>query len=449
MFKKEFQFVLIEKKLIWSLILLNIILSILNQNSQMMGGLMDYYFDFKNIILHNFDIKYSKMNCPTFPMWGYGWVLIFISSKFWIFFFQGGLSIFSVLYIYFILRSLKYLNLVQLKFLRVAICLSLSFFSLNFTLSPYSLAISLQVLSIAFLIKGYFEEVRIYKFLFTFFSGICFGILLNFRSDYIYAALILPLIVFLFQISRLNFVIMLFWAFSTFCCLIPWLIYTNKVIGEPIFTSTNSGHVFYIGLGNLPNNVWGISTSDQDRRMYDELRGKFGARANSLRFREDIYLKKRFVELVKNNPVEYLKKVFISGLKTTVSGIYVPEFFNILNNCKSGDCKSEFIFDLSNRPFRALNDGFIKSIVYLITYLSVFGGIMVIFIGYILLPVVILKLISQKNLLIIICVFFMIYQLLINSFAYQMKLYSSYSYFWSLLVIAFYIKDFNFKKINK
>ena len=73
--KKEGKFLLI-------FFLINLILAILNRNSQMMGGLLDYYNDFKNIISHNFDLKYSKMNSPAFPMWGYGWLFLITTNKY-------------------------------------------------------------------------------------------------------------------------------------------------------------------------------------------------------------------------------------------------------------------------------------------------------------------------------------------------------------------------------
>ena len=42
------------------------------------------------------------------------------------------------------------------------------------------------------------------------------------------------------------------------------MMFTNMQIGKPIPTSTNSGHVLFIGLGQLPGNKWGITPHDKD-----------------------------------------------------------------------------------------------------------------------------------------------------------------------------------------
>ena len=86
--KKYFEKVKGESSFLISLILVNLTLAILNRNSHMMGGLLDYYIDFKNVISHNFDQNYSKMKAPTFPMWGYGWLFLFTMNKSLIYFLQ-------------------------------------------------------------------------------------------------------------------------------------------------------------------------------------------------------------------------------------------------------------------------------------------------------------------------------------------------------------------------
>jgi hypothetical protein len=262
---------------------------------------------------------------------------------------------------------------------------------------------------------------------------------LNFRSDYLYFVFFLifasTIILKSFNIFKLNSI----WTIVVFSSLIPWLIYTKHVVNNPILTSTNSGHVFYIGLGNLPNNKWGISTSDHDTRMYKELRAEFGSGANSLNFREDEFLKKRFLELVKQEPLEYFKKIAYTSISTIISGIYVPEFYNLRSNCKGG-CKVEFTNDLSSRPISSLFENASKFILYSLTYFSICFGVLILFFSYMVLPVVLYHNIRSKNIFLILCCLILIYQWLICTFAYQMRLYNTYSYFWALLIIVDYVK---------
>ena len=73
------------------------------------------------------------------------------------------------------------------------------------------------------------------------------------------------------------------------------------------------------------------------------------------------------------------KKVIYSCFKTTISGIYVPEFFNVLNDCSNLGCKEDFVYNLSHKPVISLFENYNKSIIYLLTYFSIFIGIIVIF----------------------------------------------------------------------
>ena len=428
-----------DKSFFILLFILNFILGVLNSRSLMMGGLMDYYMDFSIIIINSFDPSFGIMKTPAFPMWGYGWVLIFTDKKFFLFLIQG---FFSILIVYFFLnfsRKFNFFNQVSLNIFKILMLFSFSFISLNYTLSPYSLSINLLIASIIFFVTGLAEN----KFSFILISSIFYGLLLNFRSDYIYFTFVLPFIPFFFSREKFFFKLIFVWFLFVAILLIPWMLYTYKAIGKPLITSTNSGHVFYIGLGNLPNNKWGITTSDHDERMYSELKKEFGINANSLNYNEDIFLKKSFLELIKNDPFEYSKKVVYSGLKTVVSGIYVPEFYNWRNDCK--DCKSEFDYDVIHNPFLSLFDSKLKFLLYSITYFSILVGVLILFLSYLVLPYVFFESYRNKNLLVFLSCIILLYQFFICTFAYHMRLYSSYSYFWCLIILVFFFNKKIFK----
>jgi len=425
------------------LLLLNIIFSFLNSKSAMMGGIMDYYIDFSNIIINNFDSSFGKMKTPAFPMWGYGWILLITKKRAYLYFIQGCFSFFIFISFLNFSRKFKIYNEESLNLFKYLVLISFSFLSLNFTLSPYSLSINFLVISVIYYISAIHES----KVSHIIISAIFYGLLLNFRSDYIYFTIFLPIISTFFYPKKSSLKLNILWIVVVGLLIIPWMLYTHKSVGKAILTSTNSGHVFYIGLGNLPNNKWGITTSDHDFRMYKELRKKFGNNANSLNYNEDIFLKQRFITLIKNEPFEYLKKITYSAIKTIISGIYVPEFYNLRKNCING-CKTEFDFDITNRPIKSLFDSSEKFILYSVSYISILIGVLILFSSYMLLPYVFLKSFKTKNILFFFSCLILLYQLFICSFAYTMRLYSSYSYFWSILIIVYFIHQIKFPILN-
>ena len=195
-----------EKKFILIFTVLNFFIFFLNRNSQMMGGLLDYYFDFKNIISHGFDSNYGKMNCPTFPMWGYGWIFLFTTNKFILFFIQFIFSLFTLLDAIYFLEKFEKFSKSKIHFFKLLLLLSFSFVSINYTLSPYSIAINLQILSVIYLIRSSKTNLVKLKFFYVVISAVFYGILLNFRSDYLYFTLIVPLIyIYLTSINMLVF----------------------------------------------------------------------------------------------------------------------------------------------------------------------------------------------------------------------------------------------------
>lgn len=50
-------------------------------SGQPISGLAPYYHDFKDIILHGFNASAAGAATPTFPMWGYGWLLLITENS--------------------------------------------------------------------------------------------------------------------------------------------------------------------------------------------------------------------------------------------------------------------------------------------------------------------------------------------------------------------------------
>ena len=199
--------------------------------------------------------------------------------------------------------------------------------------------------------------------------------------------------------------------------------------------------MLYTGLGNLPENKWGIIANDSDPRIYSELKEALPEEeVNSLKYVGDKWLKKRFLELVVADPLEYSKKVIYSAGQTLISGIYVPEFHNLELTCPSRDfikCKQKFINDIKNNLIYALFESKEKFFIYGISYLSIFIGIIILLSSHLILPYALFESIRKKNIFLFSCCMILLYQFAINSFAFQMKLYSTNSYFFGLILLSY------------
>ena len=97
-------------------------------------------------------------------------------------------------------------------------------------------------------------------------------------------------------------------------------------------TSTNSGHVLFIGLGQLPNNLWGITPRDDDKVMDSLLKKTFKTDYKSFNFKENNYLENKFNQLIKKNPKEWIKKCFYAFRLLLLDPFYVGNIGNFQQN---------------------------------------------------------------------------------------------------------------------
>lgn len=453
-------------RLFWYLIaLVFCLILILNQNSNLMGGLLGYYLDFKNIILSNFDAEVAKHGRPTFPMWGYGWIFLLTENKYFIFIAQGVVAFAALGFSFSYLSKYQSLQSSSHLLLKMLLLVSFSWIAVHFALTPYSLSISLMIIALVLFCIGLAQNNR-RSFVLVFFAGLIAGLILNFRSDYLYFFALMPLLLFLVQKDLTQAVSKSFlWFLAIGLMIMPWMFYTNSVIGKPTLTSTNSGHVLYIGLGQLPNNKWGITPADGDPKMREELIANLSIEADSLTYQGNRYLKARFLEIVKEDPSEYFKKVAHSSARTIISGIYVPEFYNLRKNCIQqsaggggqtagglvelpAPCRPEFLYDISTRPIASLFDDTSKSFTYLFMYFSIAIGVLLLFVAFLATPVAVFLALKTRNVFLFVSSMVFIYQFLINAFAYQMKIYSTFSYFFGLIMIIFVFDFYQKRKSN-
>jgi hypothetical protein len=396
-----------------------------------MGDLYLYYKGISAVIANGFqyDLAYGKN--PTFPTWGYSWLLLISDNKKIIILLQSMLMYFCVVYFDNVVRSSKLLSEQGLAAFRWLIFFSSSAISVAATPTPYGLMIGLLLVICGILMRAEKKSGWILRYSL---AGVVLGVLLNFRSDYIY----LPVFIFVFLFSRLGVFAAAKRSFvfscSTLILLIPYGMYNYKYDGSYSLTSSNGGHVFYIGLGKLPNNPWGIQPHDDDPSMRDFVEQNLGKPASTLTRSADVLLKRQFVANVVEYPFQYFKKVVFSFFLTAVSGVYVPEFVSFTDACRRGDCMERMIASL--RTLDVVEIAKSADFLHVYTYISIGYGIVLFFfssVGFAYLAAHIRSIPIPIGFCL--CVF--AYQLVLNSFAFQMKLYSTNVFFVGLLLLVY------------
>jgi hypothetical protein len=289
-------------------------------------------------------------------MWGFGLVMYLFPSKIYIIFFQQIVTFFTICF--FDKTVNRYNLLTNIYKFRWGLLLSFTLYFFHSSAYPYSLGSNLLILGLLFLINFYFNESKVDIVL----SSICLGIMLNFRSDYYFFIypLFLLIIVYAYKKSSKSVLLMsIIWLVIIQSFLIPWRVYTFNRTGESLSVSTNSGHVFFISLGQLPNNKWGITEEDDDPVMYSYLKRQFPKEnVYSLSFRENKYLQKKFIELVLNDPLEFVKKCGYNAYRLIRTPLYTGNLETLFRNSSIDKkvVKNKIKFYLNNFNFiRLLN----------------------------------------------------------------------------------------------
>ncbi len=330
---KKIQNILSDSKIYYSLLIVDIaICTILNYHADLMKGILPNYIDYASFFSSLFDLNTKFIsNSYTFPMWGYGLVIAVTKSKLIIILFQQLLTLGTIFSIDFFARKYNWIK--SIVFFRFLLLISFNWFFFHSSLYPYSISANLLILSV-FLLLIFLQTKKVIALLT---SGILFGILLNFRSDFYYYFIFVFIILIILKLCKkiiVDFKWLIVWLLLINLFLVPWGIYTFKRTGHYIQTSTNAGHVFFISLGQLPNNCWGITPKDGDPLMKELLQKKFGANANSLNYESDKFLLKQWKNNVRNHPFEYAKKCLYNIFMILKSPFYCG---NVIYNFYSSE----------------------------------------------------------------------------------------------------------------
>lgn len=296
-----------------------------NFYAQSMSGLLVSYQAFADVIKAGFDISATTYYPLTFPLWGYGFLMALTNSNHvTLICIQLSLALFSVWYFIETLSRYHLFTPVYIRLFKLLITVSIPWYAFHTVRWPYSIASSLLVIAFPLLYKATQES----KWLtYTILSAITFGLLLNFRSDYILMPIGLAAITWYFQPTFATYKKMILWLICIYSCLIPWSLFTHKVCGHYLVTSTNGGHVLLNGLGQYPKNKWGFICDDGCPKTHFLVDQAFGDNACTWDYRADQLLKKTFFYALYNDPLEYLKKIYFSFFEMLKVGLYQGEFF--------------------------------------------------------------------------------------------------------------------------
>ena len=228
----------------------------------------DYSDYFKGLLMGKSVLEYNELS--TFPIWGYGLIHLLFKSKLNILIVQQLLNLIAIVKVDQFLIEVKKIK--HIKFSRILLLLSLPYFLFHTQMWPKSISSSLLILGVL-QIFYYLDNNKILNLVF---AGILLGLLSNFRSDYLFFIFILPLFLLFsefYQTKTLKFYSLkvLIIPGLVILFLIPWSNYTYSKTNHYLLNSTNTGHTLFIGLGQLPENYWGITPRDDDSKMNEVL----------------------------------------------------------------------------------------------------------------------------------------------------------------------------------
>ena len=342
--------------------------ALLNFRAQHNFHTIEKHLVFRERILHGFavtDVVPSYPIPPTFPMWGYGWVLLLTTNRVLLIALQIAVALFSAWFFLRVLDECSLLNRWSRMLLRLSLVFCIPWYAYNSFEWSQSLATSFLILSLSLLIRAADRGSPEWRWLGL--SAACFGLNLNLASDLYLLPIALALAYWWYAgPSRAAAARATAWLAGVVFMLVPWMIYTWHATGTPLLTSTNQGHVLLIGLGQDPQQRFDVTYSDADPTMNQILRDQLGedfARRfyASCSYEADALLRRAFVQRVTDKPRAYLDLVWFR-LRQILSGEIgtYPGEFDEGDNMGSfgiGAPSRTFVRRLSGRTGRLLQLG--------------------------------------------------------------------------------------------
>jgi hypothetical protein len=234
--------------------------------------------------------------------------------------------------------------------------------------------------------------------------------------------------------------------------LVPWGIHTYKYTGKAVMYSSNGGHHLFISLGQLPNNVWGITANDNDPLMRKIVDTAVGTQERTVGHKADAVLRKEWKKRVLAEPSEYIKKCLfnIYSLFTrpfTHGEVYrkfIKEEGKIieLKGHLKKDIQNFAIVDLAVKVFKKEYLGFTVSIAFNIFAIALF----IILLFFFLKGLFIFKLEIFNNPLLYISYSIIAYQITLQTLVYYLPNYHTNVLLFYIIIAIMVI--YNDKTIN-
>ena len=301
---------------------------------------IDKHLTFRDRILAGFPVDpvaRTYPTPPTFPMWGYGWVLVLTTSKPVLIAIQIAAAAFAAWLFVTTVERIVPPDRRPMLLLRAAILACTPWYVYHSIDWSQSLATSALIVSLALLISACQPQRARTPRLAA--SAICFGVNLNFASDLYLLPVAIAATYWWLQRDRPGAVWQsAAWLGIVFTTLAPWMIYSVHVVGSPLVKSTNQGHVLLIGLGQDPQHRFDVSYSDIDPTMGAILDGALGPQRarqsyESCSFEADPVLRQAFLQRVSDQPWAYLDVVRWRLTQVLLGrvGVYAGEFDSAQN----------------------------------------------------------------------------------------------------------------------
>lgn len=402
----------------------------LNYGDQSMQGIVPAYRRYSLVFQNGIHSPAGRL--PTFPMWGYGWLIFLLKSKLAILILQQILAMVAVVTAVSVCERDETLPHDSATLLKIVLVFSIPWYALHSVFWPYSIATSLLVISISllarFAVKGSTDRMILVI------SAICFGLLLHFRSDFILFPPVCAAALSVFRSrSSSRFLSALVWVALVYLLLLPWTLYTRRATGHLLLTSTNSGQVLFLGLGVLPDNKWGITPDDSDPLMKKLVTEKLGPGANPLSYDGNGLLLHETFERIKADPLEFTRKIGYSAVITVVRGFHPGSFFD-RKTCEPR-CYDAYVRQRNDllhfraptqpellNPLRTLAEMIASVVSRLLLIACVIA-----------LPVALYLAVTRVSVLLLLSVLTALYQGAISVFSFTLPGYTSNAYFFHIL----------------
>lgn len=420
----------VSSNYIFFMIPLSILVMYMNWHAPHEISALPRYDFFVRAIKSNFTTEYL----PTFPMWGYAWFMLITQHKLALLCIQ---MIIGLCALYYAIKWIEESGGVTphlLKILKLSLIFSIPWYSFYSIRWPNCIASSFFLLSITLLYKTIVQKEIHFGALLG--SGLFFGLGLHFRSDYCLMPVGFVLLIVLFLRTKRMASYMAVWFITIYICLIPWGLYTKKACGHYLLTSTNGGHVAFVGLGNDPYNRWAIGVTDFDPVMLKVVNDHFKTSNHStLDYEADQLLKRTVISYIFEFPWDYFKKCLYSFYLVATQGFYPGEFFYD----QAGDILflkkariREVVVALLKQPLLMVRNP-LSTLKVFMTGGSYVAGVIVLFLSYLFLPLTLNVALRRRQLFMLLVIAALVYQTLINVMTQHRSDYPSTLYIFFLL----------------